>query len=139
MESLDDLTLKKQNYAQVVIDRARSYARFVASFLNSDLGKELREASKSGTYIPKLNKQTLQRLLVFVPDLSTQQRMLEIETNITAENNTVMALQNELTELRRELWANPNAASHVKQQLGKLATRLAGEVNSILGKIRTMV
>ena len=128
MESLDDLTLKKQNYAQVVIDRARSYARFVASFLNSDLGKELREASKSGTYIPKLNKQTLQRLLVFVPDLSTQQRMLEIETNITAENNTVMALQNELTELRRELWANPNAASHVKQQLGKLATRLAGEV-----------
>jgi hypothetical protein len=31
-------------------------------FLNSELGKELREQSKSGTVIPKLNKQTLKEL-----------------------------------------------------------------------------
>ena len=48
MESLGDLTLKKQNYAQVVIDPARSNVRFVARFLNSEFGKELREQSKSG-------------------------------------------------------------------------------------------
>lgn len=45
VESLDDLTLKPQNYAQLVIDRVQSDARFVARFLNSEFGKELREAS----------------------------------------------------------------------------------------------
>ena len=53
MDSLDDLTLKNQNYAQVVIDPARSNAGFVARFLNSDFGKELREQSKVGAVIPK--------------------------------------------------------------------------------------
>jgi hypothetical protein len=128
MESLGDLTLKKQNYAQVVIDPARSNARFVARFLNSEFGKELREQSKSGTFIPKLNKQTLKELRVFVPDLTTQKRMLEIEARIATEHNTVLALQNELAELRRELWANPNTATNVEQRLSGLAIRLAGGI-----------
>ena len=34
-------------------------ARFVARFLNSDFGKELRQQSKTGAVIPKLSKQTL--------------------------------------------------------------------------------
>ena len=79
VDSLSDLTLKTQNYAQVVIDPARSDARFVARFLNSDFGKELRDQSKSGTVIPKLNMRILKELHVFVPDLQTQRRMLEIE------------------------------------------------------------
>jgi hypothetical protein len=92
MESLGDLTLKPYNYAQVVIDPARSNARFVARFLNSEIGKQLRGQSKTGTFIPKLTKKTLKDLRVFVPDLHTQQRMLDIEASITAEHNTVMAL-----------------------------------------------
>ncbi len=83
VDFLGDLTLKKQNYAQVVIDPARSNARFVARFFNSDFGKELRDQSKTGAVIPKLNKQTLKGLRVFVPDLQTQRRMLEIEAQMT--------------------------------------------------------
>jgi hypothetical protein len=127
MESVGDLTLKLQNYAQVVIDPARSNARFVARFLNSEFGKELREQNKSG-FIPKLNKQTLKAVRVFVPESKTQQQMLEIEASITTEQNTVMALQNELAEMRRELWANPRTAPKVQQRLGGLARRLAGGI-----------
>ena len=114
VDSLSDLTLKKQNYAQIVIDPARSNPRFVVRFLNSEFGKELREQSKSGAVIPKLNKQNLKELRVFVPDLQTQRRMLEIEARITAEQNTLLGLQNELGEFRRELWANPRTAAHVE-------------------------
>ena len=128
IESLGDLRLKNQNYAQVVIDPARSDARFVARFLNSEFGKELREQSKSGTFIPKLNKQTLRDLRVFVPDLSAQKRMLEIEANIATEHNTVLALQNDLAELRRDLWANPRTVTNVEQRLSGLAGRLAGGI-----------
>ncbi len=127
VESPDAMTLKPQNYAQVVIDPARSNARFVARFLNSEFGKELREQTKTG-FIPKLNKQTLRELRVFVPDLQTQRRMLEIETRITAEHNTVMALQNEIAELRRELWANPKSAPQVQERIDGLARRLAGGI-----------
>lgn len=127
VESPGELTLKPQNYAQVVIDPSRSNARFVARFLNSEFGKELREQTKTG-FIPKLNKQTLRELRVFVPDLQTQRRMLEIETRIMAEHNTVMALQNEIAELRRELWANPKSAQRVQERIDGLARRLAGGI-----------
>src|SRR5262249_14272423 len=55
--SADQLRLKSQNYVQVVVDPAISEARFVAQFLNSELGKESRESAKTG-FISKLNKQT---------------------------------------------------------------------------------
>jgi hypothetical protein len=58
VNSVDELTLRPQNYAQVVIDPMKSNAHFVARFLNSELGKKTRELSKSG-FIPKLSKQTL--------------------------------------------------------------------------------
>ena len=125
--SPDELTLKSQNYAQVVIEPARSNARFVARFLNSEFGKELREQTKTG-FIPKLSKQTLRELRVFVPDLQTQRMMLEIETRLNAEQNTVMALQNEIAELRRELWGNPKSAPQVEVKIAALARRLAGEI-----------
>ena len=127
MESPDDLKLKAQNYAQVVIDPSRSNYRFVARFLNSEFGKQIREQSKSG-FIPRLNKQTLKELPVFVPDLKTQHAILHVETRITTEQVTVMALQNEITELRRELWANPKSAKDVQNRIDELARRLAGGV-----------
>ncbi len=126
VDSLSDLTLKKQNYAQVVIDPSKSNARFVARFLNSDFGKELRQSSKTGAFIPKLNKQTLKGLCLFVPDLKTQRTMLEIEARLTAEQNTLLGLQNELGEFRRELWADPRTAASVEQRLSGLSKRLGG-------------
>jgi hypothetical protein len=128
MESCGDLTLKSQNYAQVVIDSNRSNARFVARFLNSEVGKQLRQQSKSGTIIPRLTKETLKKLRVFIPDLKTQRGMLEIEASIIVEHNTVLALQNELAEIRRELWTNPNAATNVKQRLSGLARQMSGGI-----------
>ena len=83
---------------------------------NSEFGKELRDQSKTGAVIPKLNKQTLKDLRVFVPDLQTQRRMLEIEAHMTAEQNTLFGLQNELGEFRRELWGNPRTAASVEER-----------------------
>lgn len=126
--SLEDLTLKRQNYAQVAIDPLRSNARFVARFLNSEFGKEIRELNKSGTFIPKLNKQTLKDISIFVPDLKTQKMMLETEARISAEQNTLLGLQNELGAFHRELWTNPRSISNVNQRLGALSSRLSGSV-----------
>jgi hypothetical protein len=127
LESSGALTLKPQNYAQIVIDPSRSTARFVARFLNSEFGKELREQTKTG-FIPKLNIQALRELSVFVPDLQTQRQILELETRIMAEHNTVAALQNEIAEMRRELWVNFKSAPQVQVRIDSLARRLAGGI-----------
>jgi hypothetical protein len=128
VESVEDLNIKPQNYAQVAIDPMRSNARFVAQFLNSEFGKEIRELKKSGTVIPKLNKQTLKDLRVFIPDLQTQKMMLEIEASIAAEQNTLLGLQNELGGFHRELWANPQSAPTVSQRLAALSGHLSGSL-----------
>ena len=128
VDSVDELTLKPQNYAQVVIDPSRSNARFVARFFNSEFGKEIREINKTNAVIPKLNKQKLQRLQVFVPDVPTQRTMMEIETRIAAEHNTLLGLQNDIVELRRDLWANPRSAPKVDQRLIALSNRLSGSL-----------
>ena len=128
VDSPDDLRLRRHNYAQVVIDPAKSDARFVAKFLNSELGKEFREAAMTGAFIPKLNKQTLKSLRVFVPSLPTQKKVLDVETRIAAQQNTVLGLQNELAELRRELWANPTSVGHVREGIEAVAGRLSGGI-----------
>ena len=128
VDSTNDLSLKRQNYAQVVIDPNRSIARFVASFLNSEFGKKSRDLNKSGTVIPKLNKQTLKEIDIFVPDLQTQKKMMEIETRIAAEENTLLSLQNEIAELRRDLWSSPGSSGTVVQRLEALSGQLSGSL-----------
>jgi hypothetical protein len=54
--------------------------------------------------------------------------MLEIEARITAEQNTLLGLQNELGEFRRELWSNPRSAPNVDQRLAGLSSRLSGSL-----------
>lgn len=126
--SPEELSLKKQNYAQVVINPDFANSELVAHFLNSEFGKELRDQIKSGTVIPKINKQTLGELRIFVPDVKTQKQIVEIETRIAVEQNTVLGLQSELGELRRQLWANPRTASSIGQRLSALSRRLGDEI-----------
>jgi len=127
VDSLDDATLKQQNYVQVAIDPTRSDARFVARFLNSEFGREIRELNKSGL-IPKLNKQSLKGIRVFIPNLQTQRDMLATEARIIAEQNTLLGLQNEIAECRRELWANPQSQRDITRRLDALSSRLSGEL-----------
>ena len=128
VDSIEELTLKPQNYAQVVVDPSRSQASFITQFLNSELGIKIREWGKSGTTVQRLNKKALNKLKVFIPDLATQRRMLGIETRITSEENTLLNFQNELSDLRRDLWRNPRSANTVDHRVGKFSTRMSGNL-----------
>jgi len=125
VHSLTELTLKRQNYAQVSIDPAKSNARFVAQFLNSELGKESRDSAKTG-FIAKLNKQSLKSVPIFVPSIHIQRDMVELEGRIAEEQNIISSLQSELVEYRRELWSNPTAVDRVDQLLRRFSSRLSG-------------
>jgi len=127
-DSLDNLTMKLHNYAQITIDPTKSDAQFVARFLNSELGKEIREHSKPVCTIPKFNTNSLKNLIVFIPDLNTQKEMLSIEARITNEQNTLSGLQNEINECHRNLWANPNSRLDVAKRIENLSKKLSADL-----------
>ena len=120
-----DRTLKPHNYAQVVINPAVSDARFVAHFLNSELGRQSRELKKTGTTIPQLNTDAVRSLPVFVPDLETQRSMLSVQGRITAEETALLGLQNELSSMQRELWRAAGEVDIVGEQIKRFASRLS--------------
>ncbi|HXI13243.1 MAG TPA: hypothetical protein VNM92_11475 [Thermoanaerobaculia bacterium] len=127
--SVDEFGIKAQNYAQVAIDARQSMAPFVARFLNSELGREIRDGMKTG-FIPKLNTTSLKSITVFLPDIKTQEVVLSIEGKIAEQQNVILGLHHNIAELRRELWAKPSATNQVEERLGQLAERLSGELTT---------
>lgn len=125
VDSTEAMTLKRQNYAQVMVDATRCDARFVARFLNSELGRSIRGASQAGTTIPRLNTTGLKDLAVFVPNLRIQRKILEIEARLGAEQNTLLGLRSELESLRRDLWNSPVRLTDVDSRLRTFSGRFA--------------
>jgi hypothetical protein len=123
-----DLTLKLHNYAQVVIDKSLSDARFVAQFLNTELGREIREAHKTGITIQTLSTEGLKKLPIFIPSLETQTRMLEIRARIAGEESALLGLQNELASLLRDMWRNPSDTAQISDRLDRFASRLSPNI-----------
>ncbi len=60
--------------------------------------------------------------------MGTQREILAIEARLSAEENTLLSLQNDLLELRRELWRNPRAVGAVNDRLTDFSSRTAGEL-----------
>ena len=73
--SIFDLKIKEQNYIKVIIDPTKSFAEFLASFLNSDLGLTIRSKCMKG-YIPSLNKTSVGNMHVLIPSLNQQKKIL---------------------------------------------------------------
>lgn len=104
VDTIEELALKQQSYAQVAIDSQLSDARFVARFLNTDLGRHFRLAQAEGATTPRLNSRGLREIRVVVPTLESQAQMLGLESRIESERNTLLGLQNDLNSIHRDLW-----------------------------------
>jgi hypothetical protein len=121
----DKLTLKPQHYAQVVLDPLRCRAAYLANFLNTEEGRAARTALQSGVVIPRLNKATLSEVVVFVPDLTVQDALLEFEGRLLAEHNVILGLQTELAEIRRTAWTDPLHLAAPHEKLNAVTQRLS--------------
>ena len=112
--SIDQFSIKPQNYIQLVLDRAKCDAEFVAGFLSSPMGIVLREQLLTGTTIPSVSLQTLRTGHLLLPPKLEQQ------------HNTI-ALAREIEELRQgaeiveqELWRRPLAVKDGRAALERL-------------------
>ncbi len=112
--AVDELRIKPQNYLQLVLDESRVDANYLASFLNSPLGRSVRELMLSGDFIPHVTRQGVLASIAFLP------RAREQQTRATTVDRTLREFQQAVDGLRRRLWDDPTRARQVEGELRQL-------------------
>ena len=118
--SILDLKIKEQNYIKVIIDPTKSYAEFLASFLNSDLGLTIRSKCMKG-YIPFLNKTSVSNMHVLIPSLKQQKKILNFLLIVNKKKNDLANVSNRLDELKAELISKPSSLEEVSKEYAEIA------------------
>lgn len=121
VDSLELLTMKSQNYAQLKIDQDKVNAEFVVRFLNSSIGIKIRNMNMSGITIPRLSRDKLNTLGVFVPKLEKQKSILEVGHKILTQKNMLTSLMSELSEYENKLWKDPSQLVNLNSEIDDFA------------------
>lgn len=112
--SLDVLTIKPQNYLQLVVRRDLVEPEYLAGFFNSLLGRKIREQSTTGTTIAHLTLAGLRVASAYLPPhIGLQVTAVQVERSLGE-------LQQAISGLRRRLWAQPLQAGRVGAELRTL-------------------
>jgi hypothetical protein len=112
VSSVSELEIKPRNYYQIQLDETKANAIYVANYFNTPVGKKLRESLEAGVGIPRISKSQLlsSRCVLFLPDLSTQAEVIEVDSKI-------QQFAFRLDELRRNLWKKPKSHKSIAKEL----------------------
>ena len=118
--SILDLKIKEQNYIKVIVDPTKSFAEFLASFLNSDLGLTIRSKCMKG-YIPSLNKTSVSNMHVLIPSLKHQKKILNFLLAFNKKKNDIANISNRLDELKSKLISKPSSLMYVSKEYAEIS------------------
>lgn len=110
---LKDAKLKHHNYFQVVFQDA-TVSEYLVAFFRSALGRMILDSMVSQTFIPHLNKQDLEQLIVALPSIPEQQ-------SIVSTLSKLQKLRDAIQTFDAQLALNPTSSKTV---LGQLDTML---------------
>lgn len=117
-----DMEIRPEHYMQVALDPERVSAEYVARYLNSDLGFELRAMSTTSVSILRAN--SLGDFPIFMP--VDEAAILRFQDKIARERIQLTSLQNQLTEIEFDLWAALRVDSQLVVRLDQVSSRLEG-------------
>ncbi len=110
--SLNDATIKHQNYIQVVLKEHVSN-EYIAGFFRSALGRMILDSMFSQTFIPHLNKRGIEQAVVALPDIQEQ-------NSIANTLSKINKLKEAIKTLDAELALNPTSSKTVLGQLDSM-------------------
>lgn len=111
VSSMEEFSLKPQNYLQLVLKPELVIAEFLAGFLNSELGLQARRLLQSGNMIPKISVSTvLKGIEIPLPDLSVQSQVMEADA-FTSD------LKTDVENVRKQLWGRPSNVQRVRKTI----------------------
>jgi len=95
--SLDEYNKIPREVFQIVLDKTKVYSEYLIGFLNSNLGRDIREVISRGNTIEFLSIYDLKKLKVKVPSLNTQYELVRLSSKIQRN-------QNKLDSIDYEMW-----------------------------------
>lgn len=112
VNSFEKMTMKHQNYCQLVVDTSRATPQFLCNFLNTRHFRLYLEAEKvsKNQVIPKLNREQVRLLPVALPNLETQQKISHNIAKLTE-------LRSMVDELVQNISVNPVSSSSMTKQV----------------------
>lgn len=113
VSSLADLQVKPQHYVQLVLNPQKANSDYVAHFLNTDLGRTIRESMSFEFTIARLKKSDLENALIYLPLYDKQINIIEIQ-------NQISNLKAQLNSIENELWQYPLKHDNVQKSLNKV-------------------
>ncbi len=119
-----EMSMKHQNYCQIVADTTKTTAEYLCGFLNSRHFRMYLEAEKSAAshISPRLRRDQIQKLPIALPDI-------EIQTNIGLNMGKLSRLRSLVNELSQNISVNPIQNTSMSKQVD--------EVLSVFGKLTT--
>lgn len=110
VDSIEDFTIKPQNYIQVVLDEEKISTQYACFFLNSEHGIANRKMMMNG-FIPSFNLQTIKELVIALPDGDGEQRAI-LETHKQIEE-----LRLQLDALESKFFKKPSDYKLIQKSL----------------------
>lgn len=110
VSSLSEMKIKPKNYFQIQLNENIANSIFVANYFNSQIGKKLRNTLFVGAVIPHISKSQLNNCKLYLPDLNTQSKVVEVDSKIKQ-------FSMHLEDLRRDLWKHPRNISIISKEL----------------------
>lgn len=95
VDSLSKITMKDQNYCQVVLNTEKVLPAYMCSFLNSPYGRQLLalEKAEKGGVIAKLNKAQVRSLQVLIPKFQVQANIVKFLEKFSLLRETIQEIE----------------------------------------------
>ena len=127
---IEDCSIQHKNYYQIELSE-QVLSGYFSYIFKSKLGNTIRETLKIGTVIEHISKELLENTTVPLPDLKTQQEVLDVFDKIRF-------LRDKLASIEEELSINPLGHNNLfNEQIDKLTQ--AAELESDAQRIRRLV
>lgn len=108
--NLSELKIQPKSYYQIQLDDTKASSVYMANFFNTPVGKKLRDDLKSGISVQQIAISDIKNCLIFLPDLTTQLELIEVD-------NKIQQFTFRLDELKRNLWKQPKGYKSIAKEL----------------------
>src|SRR5699024_2717645 len=112
VNKVEQMKNKPQNYFQVILKEDTNIT-YITNWLNSKLGKLVRESLMSGGFISRINKSTLLNAMLYLPEQENQQEINKIQRKLND-------IKIELDEIENKVWNQPHKTQDLMKQLNNI-------------------
>src|SRR5207253_149468 len=102
--------LKTSGYVTLALKDEKALAEYVASLLNTEVGRSIREQLSGGATMPSLRRSSLAQMALPLPDLQVQRQVVGLRQR-------ARDMRAELEDIESALTDRPRDAARLKRRL----------------------